>query len=188
MYFLKPIQIVLVVIPAGVGSGESHQPPPHNNMCYNERPSLYGPETFRYQHAMVDATGQRRFKTISESHLSLMFTKRWLDEISAYESAEVCPGWSNSKKCLYNHLDNKCNSAQVERYQEDFFFNYFLTGTELLCQPSENFNLLNFLKEIAEEDGFGFCISTRKARREISMCIIKVFKRNNRIYSIAFHE
>ncbi|CAG7825571.1 unnamed protein product [Allacma fusca] len=89
MAFLKTIQIVLVVIASGVISSESHQPPPPNNMCYKERPSLYGPAALRYQHTMVDATGQKCYKTLSNRQMTTMLAKTWLNELSANASAEV---------------------------------------------------------------------------------------------------
>ncbi|CAG7726216.1 unnamed protein product [Allacma fusca] len=186
MYFLKTIQIVLVVIAAGVKCAESRQPrPPPPNMCYSEVTSMFHPASQRYQHSMVNATGQKCYKAIPERHFNAMFTKRWSGENA---SAEVCPDWSNSKKCLFNHLNTRCNSTEVERYQEDLIFNYFLTSTELLCEPSENFNLLNFLKETAVEDGFSTCIVTHVARREINNCMREFIKGNNGIFEVAFQE
>ncbi|CAG7720753.1 unnamed protein product [Allacma fusca] len=183
MYILKATQILLVVVAAGVNCDEIYQlRPSSSNMCYSEIASVLDEKSQRYQHTMVDATGQKCYKTISDSQVFTTVTKGGLDKLSVNASAEVCPGWSNSKKCLFNHLDTKCNSTEVERFQEDFIFNYFLTSTELLCEPSENFNFLNFLKD----GGFSACISTHQ--REIRKCVMRFIKGNNGIFAVAFHE
>ncbi|CAG7734185.1 unnamed protein product [Allacma fusca] len=116
-----------------------------------------------------------------------MHTKTLMDEAFANASAEVCPDWSNSKKCLFHHLDTRCNSAQVERFQEDTFFNYGLAMTQLLCDPPENFKLLSFVKESAVEDGFGDCISSRDANRELAACMKRSIHGKD-FFTVSFHD
>ncbi|CAG7833644.1 unnamed protein product [Allacma fusca] len=187
MAFLKTIQIVLVVIAVGVQSGESRRSRLPPNLCYSEIGLMYETFSTRFQHPLVDATGQKCYKTISKRRLNTMYTKSVMDEAFANASAEVCPDWSNSKKCLFRHLESRCNSTQVERFQEDSLFNYGLTMAQLLCDPPENFNFLTFVKEGAVEDGFGACTGTSDANRELAACMSKSMNGKD-FTSVSFQE
>ncbi|CAG7724426.1 unnamed protein product, partial [Allacma fusca] len=79
------------------------------------------------------------------------------------------------------------NSTQVERFQEDSLFNYGLTMTQLLCEPPENFNLLNFAKESTVEDGYGECISSLNANTELPVCWKQSLGRKN-LFEVSFHD
>jgi hypothetical protein len=128
------------------------------------------------EYAAVDALGRRCFKPISDTDFFSLFTKTDLDEAFANVSAQVCPSWTQSKKCLRRHLSNKCDSRETQDVQESNPFNHLLIMTELICEPVDVYNILQMFKDAAVDGGIGDCMSERSRENEFWNCMAKRVK------------
>ncbi|CAG7786705.1 unnamed protein product, partial [Allacma fusca] len=124
-------------------------------VCYHEGLRDDGLSPSRFENAIVDTRGQQCYQPIPKPSFNALFIKASLDEAFATAIAEVCPGWSNSRKCLFRHLNTRCIREQINKFQEDVVFNNYLVLTQLLCEPSKNFSMLNFFKDEVEDDHLG---------------------------------
>ncbi|CAG7823979.1 unnamed protein product, partial [Allacma fusca] len=171
MAFLKTIQIVLVLV-TGILSEETSS----SGLAGQELSQCNIPEApedgmpLRLENAAVDDTGEKCYQPISDVRYKALFTKTLLEEAFANATAETCPGWSNSKKCLSRHLTTRCSSEEKKLFQESLIFNNYIIMTELLCEPPENFNLLNLFKQGAVDDGLADCY-TLDADIDAVMCM-----------------
>ncbi|CAG7723191.1 unnamed protein product, partial [Allacma fusca] len=120
----------------------------------------------------VDAEGRACFIPVKEELLNLLPGGEF-ETTFANLSAEFCPTWPKSRKCLLDHMNSdRCNDDDRKEVKGSKFVNVNAVVSELFCNPTRATNFKNLIKDALKEKLWE-CISSDVVLYQSMKCFIK---------------